>query len=124
MPKHHYASLDPAAIKKAENLNPQVVSGPFTMSESKPGDHYTVVRNPQYYRSDEGLPYLDKIVFRIVPDQNSILKDLQAGTADSAWFLDVTNIRRSPITALSQIPQPAMKGFISIITIPFSRTPK
>jgi peptide/nickel transport system substrate-binding protein len=93
MPKHHYATMDPAAIKKTENLNPQVVSGPFMMSESKPGDHYTVVRNPNYYLSAQGLPYLDKIVFRIVPDQNTILKDLQSGVADSAWFLDVTKMQ-------------------------------
>ncbi len=93
MPKHHYGTMDPGAIKKAENLNPQVVSGPFMMSESKPGDHYTVVRNPDYYLSSQGLPYLDKIVFRVVPDQNTILKDLQAGIADSAWFLDVTKMQ-------------------------------
>ena len=35
------------------------------MSESVPGDHYTLVRNPRYYRAREGLPYLDKVVFRI-----------------------------------------------------------
>src|ERR1051326_3361679 len=60
------------------------------MSASKPGDHYTLVRNPMYYQAAQGLPYLDKVVFRIVPDQNTILTDLQAGTADSSWFLDVS----------------------------------
>lgn len=93
LPQHHFGSMAPGSIKKAEGLNPQVVSGPFTMSESKPGDHYTVVRNPKYYQASKGLPYLDKIVFRVVPDQNTILKDLQAGTVDSAWFLDVTKIQ-------------------------------
>ena len=60
------------------------------MKESTPGDHYTVVRNPNYYRALEGLPYLDSVVFRIVTNQNTILKDLQTGTIDSAFFLDVT----------------------------------
>ena len=54
------------------------------ISESKPGDHYTVVANPKYYRASEGLPYLHSIVFRIVPNQDTILKDLQAGTIDSS----------------------------------------
>ena len=91
LPAHHYSSMDPAAVVKSpDNLNPSVVSGPFTMSESKPGDHYTLVRNPKYYLASQGLPYLDKVVFRIVPDQNTILKDLQAGTANSSWFLDVS----------------------------------
>jgi peptide/nickel transport system substrate-binding protein len=58
------------------------------MSESKPGDHYTLVRNPRYYRASEGLPYLDKVIFRPVADQETVLKDLQSGAIDSAWFLD------------------------------------
>jgi peptide/nickel transport system substrate-binding protein len=91
MPAHLYSSMDPASILKSpNNLNPSVVSGPFMMSEVKPNDHYTVVRNPKYYQAAQGLPHLDKLVFRIIPDQNTILKDLQAGTVDSAWFLDVS----------------------------------
>jgi peptide/nickel transport system substrate-binding protein len=91
IPAHHFASMDPASIlKSSDNRDPSVVSGPFMMSESKPGDHYTVVRNPMYYQAAQGLPYLDKVIFRIVPDQNTILTDLQAGTIDSSWFLDVS----------------------------------
>src|SRR5258708_15122620 len=89
LPAHHFSSMKPEQIvKSSDNLNPSVTNGPFMMKESKPGDHYTVVKNPKYYRASEGLPYLDSIVFRIVPDQNTILKDLQAGSADSSWFLD------------------------------------
>ncbi len=91
LPAHHYQSMAPDAITKSpDNLNPSVVSGPFMMKESKPGDHYTVVRNPKYYLASQGYPYLDSVVFRIVPDQNTILKDLQSGTIDSSWFLDVS----------------------------------
>jgi peptide/nickel transport system substrate-binding protein len=91
LPMHHFQSMKPEQItKSADNLNPSVTNGPFKMSESKPGDHYTVVRDPMWYRASEGLPYLDSIVFRIVPDQNTILKDLQAGSIDSSWFLDVS----------------------------------
>jgi len=89
LPKHHFESMDPAQITKSdENLHPQVVSGPFTISEVKPGDHYTFVRNPKYYLAPK--PYLDKFVIRVVPDQNTILKDFQAGTINSSWFLDVS----------------------------------
>jgi peptide/nickel transport system substrate-binding protein len=93
LPAHHFSTMSPDTIlKSAENLNPPVTDGPFMMSESKPGDHFTIVRNPKYYRASEGLPYLDKIVFRLIPDQNTILKDFQAGTITSAWFLDVTKV--------------------------------
>ncbi len=91
LPAHHFSGMSPdQVLKSADNLNPSVTSGPFMMSESKPGDHFTVVRNPRYYLASQGYPYLDKIVFRLVPDQNTILKDFQAGTINSAWFLDVT----------------------------------
>ena len=90
MPAHHFSSMDPGTILKSpDNLNPSVTSGPFKMSESKPTDHYTVVRNDNYYLGPD-QPYLNKVVFKIVPDQNTILTDLQAGKADSAWFLDVS----------------------------------
>jgi len=90
LPAHHFSRVAPEAILKSpDNLNPQVVSGPFTMRESLPGDHYTLERNPRYYRASEGLPYLDKVVFHIA-DSDAHLKDLQAGSIDSAWFLDLS----------------------------------
>ncbi len=91
LPKHHFESMDPGSIlKSTDNLNPQVTSGPFKMSESKPGDHYTVVRNDNYYLASQGLPYLDKIVFNPVSSENTIFKNLQAGSITSSWFLDVS----------------------------------
>ncbi len=91
LPKHHFATVAPDAIaKSADSLNPSVTSGPFKMSESVHGDHYTVVRNPNYYRASEGLPYLDKIIFRPIASEDTILKDLQAGSITSSWFLDVS----------------------------------
>ncbi len=93
LPAHHFMGVAPdKVLTSPDNLNPSVTSGPFMMKESKPGDHYTVVRNPNYYRASEGLPYLDSVVFRVVTSQDTILKDLQAGTIDSAWFLDVTKL--------------------------------
>jgi peptide/nickel transport system substrate-binding protein len=95
LPAHHFSRIAPdAVVQSAENLNPSVTSGPFMMGESKPGDHYTVVRNPNYYQAALGYPYLDRIIFRIVSNQDTILADLQTGTIDSAWNLDVT---RTPL---------------------------
>ena len=95
LPAHHYSTMAPKAILKSpEIFNPKVTSGPFMMSESEPGDHYTLVRNPRYYMADQGLPYLDKVIFRIVAaGGDAILKDLQAGSTTSGEFLD---IRRLP----------------------------
>jgi peptide/nickel transport system substrate-binding protein len=94
LPAHHFSRMAPDQIlTSSENLDPRVTSGPFMMRDSQPGDHYTVVRNPNYYQAAQGYPYLDRIIFRVVTNQNTILKDLQTGTIDSAWFLDVTKTR-------------------------------
>ncbi len=91
LPKHIFQNIAPdQVLKSAENLKPSVSSGPWTMSESVRGDHYTVVRNSHYYQADKGYPYLDSINFKIVANQDTILSDFQAGNIDSAWLLDVT----------------------------------
>ena len=93
LPAHHFSTMSPdQVLKSADNLNPSVTSGPFMMSESKPGDHFTVVRNPKYYLASQGYPYLDKIVFRLIPSQDTILKDFQSNAITSAYFLDVTKV--------------------------------
>jgi peptide/nickel transport system substrate-binding protein len=92
LPAHSFSRIAADAMaQSAENLNPSVTSGPFMMQESKPAEHYTVVRNPNYYQAAQGYPYLDRIIFRVVPNQNTILTDLQTDSIDSAWNLDVTN---------------------------------
>lgn len=99
LPAHHFSSMTPEAIlKSADRLNPKVVSGPFMMAESVPGDHYTLVRNPRYYRASEGLPYLDKVIIHIAPTTETILKDLQAGSVDS--YDDINSLK------VSNTPQP------------------
>jgi ABC-type transport system substrate-binding protein/serine/threonine protein kinase len=93
LPAHHLSAMAPGQIlTSTDNLNPQVTSGPFRMAQSVPGDHYTLVRNPHYYQARQGLPYLDKVVFRIVPREDAVLNDLQAGSIDSAWHLDVSQV--------------------------------
>jgi peptide/nickel transport system substrate-binding protein len=91
LPEHIFSKMSPGNIlKSSQNLDPTVSSGPFTMTDSKPGTSYTMTRNPDYYQAAQGLPYLDKIVFRVTTDQNTILKDVQSGSVTSAWDLDVT----------------------------------
>jgi peptide/nickel transport system substrate-binding protein len=57
-----------------------VCSGPFKFVEWKPGDRVTLAKNEHYYR--EGLPHLDGIEFRYVPDDNTRISMLQAGEID------------------------------------------
>jgi peptide/nickel transport system substrate-binding protein len=88
LPAHYYRDMVPDQIATG---HPRVVSGPFVVEESVVGDHYILVRNPRYYRASEGMPYLDKLVLRIV-DQDEVVKDLQAGTINSVRLLDFTKL--------------------------------
>lgn len=91
IPKAVYGSMDPAKIAASQQaFEPPVDSGPFKISERVPGSHITVVKNSNYYQP--GRPYLDKIIFNIVTDQNTILTAFQSGQIDVSWFLDVTKI--------------------------------
>jgi len=47
------------------NMKP-VAAGPFVVTDWRSGESITMERNPYYY--EEGKPYLDKLVFRIVPE--------------------------------------------------------
>jgi len=70
-----------------------------------------VVRNPRYYRAREGLPYLDKVVFRIVAS-DALLQDLQAGTITSAYFLDVSKAQAyQHLTNYTIVTPPTSAGF-------------
>ena len=111
LPAHHFSRMTPEAISKSpDNLNPKVTSGPFMMAESIHGDHYTLVRNPRYYRASEGLPYLDKVIFRNI-NKDTILKELQAGTIDSTG-LDVSQVQEARrLTHYTLVTSPTSGGF-------------
>ena len=59
--------------------------GPFMLARYEPGQRLIYDRNPHYWRKDERgepLPYLDRIVIEIVPQQDAEIVRLQAGQID------------------------------------------
>jgi peptide/nickel transport system substrate-binding protein len=62
-----------------------VGTGPFVVREYQPGQRIVLDRNPRYWRkapNGDPLPYLDRIVLEIVPDQSAELLRLQSGAID------------------------------------------
>src|SRR5690606_12763472 len=57
-------------------------TGPFAFESYSPGDGVTLVRNDDYWRADEGLPYLDGVNFVAIPDPTVLLTNLQSGDVD------------------------------------------
>jgi peptide/nickel transport system substrate-binding protein len=56
--------------------------GAFVIKEWVPGDHITVEKNPLYFRADEGLPYVDTVIFRFIADDNAAVAQLISGECD------------------------------------------
>jgi len=57
-----------------------VGTGPFKYVSWVPNDHFTVEKNPNYWRS--GLPYLDGITFKPIIEDQSRLSSLKSNTID------------------------------------------
>ncbi|HET7263957.1 MAG TPA: ABC transporter substrate-binding protein [bacterium] len=67
-------------------------TGPFTVQEFRANEILRLRRAPQYWR--KGLPYLDEIVFRMVPSISARAAMLQAGDVDMALALSIPDIAR------------------------------
>lgn len=72
--------MAPEQIGDAENCPRNLIgTGPFQLEEWVPNDHLTAVRFEDYWRADEGLPYLDEITFRPVTDGGQRVNGLETG---------------------------------------------
>jgi peptide/nickel transport system substrate-binding protein len=77
LPKHLLARF-PNINAAAYNARP-IGIGPFRITEWVRGDHVAMQANPRYWR---GTPKLNKIVYRFVPDRDTLLTQLRTGEID------------------------------------------
>lgn len=66
-----------------------VTSGPWMLAEYVPQEKVVLRPNPHYFVFDEAgrrLPYLDELVYRVVPDQNTEVLTFQGGGSDEIYF--------------------------------------
>ncbi len=86
------------------NLTP-IGTGPFKFVEYVKGEQVTLERNPDYFR--DGLPYLERVIFRIIPDANTALLALEQGEVDY-----LSGVPGSEIERLQGLPDIALaQGF-------------
>jgi peptide/nickel transport system substrate-binding protein len=72
-------------------------TGPFMFKEWFVNDHLTVVKNPHYWQ--KGLPHLDEIIFKPIPDAATRLQALEDGNVDAIDVVtaqQVSAIRHDP----------------------------
>jgi peptide/nickel transport system substrate-binding protein len=92
LPEHIWSKLDEP--KKSENV-PTVGSGPWVVTQQKPGDFVRLERNPNYWGTQIGLePHVDVIIEKVFNDENQMAAALERGEIDFGFF-DSANILNS-----------------------------
>jgi peptide/nickel transport system substrate-binding protein len=83
LPKHIYEGTDPRT--NPANQRP-IGSGPFTFSRWQRGGFIELNRNPNYFKA--GKPYLDRVVFQVMPDPAARLLAFERGEVDFLhWYI-------------------------------------
>ncbi len=77
LPKHLLGNLPD--INNADYNSKPVGIGPFRYVKWVRGDHVELEANPYYWR---GQPKLKKIIYKFIPDRNTLLTQVQSGEVD------------------------------------------
>jgi len=75
-PKHLLEGQD---ITKSPLARKPVGTGPYKFVEWSSGEKIVLEANPDYY---EGMPYIKRVVYRIIPDPSTQFLELQTGSLD------------------------------------------
>jgi len=70
-------------------------TGPFIFQSYTPGDRMILTRNPNYF--EPGLPRLDSVVLRIIPEPSVKTAALKSGDIDIIWNLPLEQVK--PLSA-------------------------
>jgi peptide/nickel transport system substrate-binding protein len=122
LPKHLYAGTD---IRANPHNTMLVGTGPFKLTENKRGEYVQLDRNPDYW--DQPKPYLDRILFRVMPDKAAIAAAHEAGEIDISCFSsvplpDVARLGRLP--GLEVVAR-GYEGAVNHVLVEFNlRTPQ
>lgn len=75
--------------------------GPYAIKEWNPGQSLILEKNPYYFRADEGLPYFESVVYRMVGENSTAnLASIISGECD---IVDQTSNLENKITALLKL---------------------
>ena len=79
--------ISEAGIKKHGDLNKAALgTGPYMLEDWKVEQQMTLKKNPNYFR--KGLPYVDSLTLRVIPDEASVVAALRTGQIHHAFIED------------------------------------
>jgi len=110
----------PKAVEEGSHDKKPVGTGPFKYYKWNSGDHFVVLKNQHYWQKDK--PYLNKIVFRSIPDQQTRFASLAAGQLD-AITIDRGNLIQKAMNDDSFITYPSQGNGAEIVLINMTEPP-
>ncbi|MEW5865850.1 MAG: ABC transporter substrate-binding protein [Bacillota bacterium] len=79
VPEHIWKGIEDP--KRFPNSNP-VGAGPFKLAKYEIGQYYEMEAVDSWFDAPAGKPYLDKVLFKVYPDINTMILALQRGEID------------------------------------------
>ena len=80
IPAHTWEQIPFSQWERIDWAAHALSAGPFKLASNSPQQQFILDRNPYYWR--KGLPRLDRVVWRILPDQGNLLTQLKTGAID------------------------------------------
>ena len=105
--------LDPVTMQQPDGVNNPVGTGPFKFVEFAQGDHLTLGKNPNYWRS--GLPYVDTLQMPIYSDPQTQATALEGGSLDAAVNISLRDASRLQTTSGYQVMLNKNSGALYVI---------
>lgn len=122
LPQHIYEGTDPN--ENPANLQP-IGTGPFKFESYTKDDRVVLVRNENYFKP--GLPYLDQLIFRVIPDDTTQLLALEQGEVDYVGRIPEQEVQRlrqlGEFTLVGSTTGPGGGNCIMTITFNLEREP-
>ena len=88
-------------------------TGPFMFKSWSPGDRLELVKNPDYF--EPGLPNLDGVTLRILPESAARMAALESDAVDIVWSMpyeSVEGIKNNPKLRIDSVSTPTWDGVI------------
>lgn len=80
MPRHILKDVPPAELATHPfGTSEPIGNGPFRFVEHRPGDRWTFEANPDFPEELGGRPYLDRLVYRVIPNETTLFAELRSG---------------------------------------------
>jgi len=82
MPRHVLGDVPPAQLLQHPFQFEPVGNGPFRFLRRTPGQEWVFEANPDFPEALGGRPYVDRIVYRYIPEMTTLLTELLTGRID------------------------------------------